>query len=265
MASLEQIQPASKLLSGKNVMITGASRGIGAAIAQAMSAEGARVALTYHNNPVAAEKISSQCGGETLVLALDVTSRLSIESAVSMFVTQWGHLDVLVNNAGYLKQQPLQSIDDDDWSRTIDTNLKGVFLVTQIAAQLFEAQAKESKGTFSIVNITSVGGQMGGTKAPHYAAAKAGVISLTKSAAKLLAPLGVRVNAVAPGFIKTDMYEQVLVNSSEAEILAGIPLGYVGLPDDVANSVIFLASEKARYITGHVLNVNGGAYLGAGS
>jgi len=105
---------------------------------------------------------------------------------------------------------------------------------------------------------------MGGTKAPHYAASKAGVISITKSLARLLAPAGVRVNAVAPGFIKTDMYEQVLKNSSEEEILAGIPLGFVGLPEDVANAVIFLASSKARYITGHVLNVNGGSYLGAG-
>ncbi len=253
------------LLAGKNVLVTGASRGIGAAIAQAMSAEGAKVALTYHEKAAAAEKVAAGCDGETMLLALDVSSRASVEAAVAALVEQWGSLDVLVNNAGYLKQQPFQSIDEDEWSRTIDTNLKGVFLTSQIAAGQFETQAKNGVMGGAIVNISSVGGQMGGTKAPHYAAAKAGVISMTKSAAKLLAPVGVRVNAVAPGFIKTDMYEQVLANSSEAEILAGIPLGYVGLPEDVADAVIFLASAKARYITGHVLNVNGGAYLGAGS
>lgn len=255
-----------KLLTGKNVLVTGASRGIGAAIALAMSAEGARVALTYQDNLLAAEEVSSQCTGETILVSLDVTRRESVESAINAVVKKWGSLDVLVNNAGYLKQQAFQTIDDADWSSTLDTNLKGVFLSTQAAARVFEEQLKNSEvGAVSIINISSVGGQMGGTKAPHYAAAKAGVISMTKSAAKLLAPLGVRVNAVAPGFIKTDMYEQVLANSSETDILASIPLGYVGLPEDVADSVVFLASDKSRYITGHVLNVNGGAYLGAGS
>lgn len=258
--------PTGNLLEGKSVIVTGASRGIGAAIAQAMSAEGARVALTYRTNSAAAEDVASQCSGETMLLSLDVTDRASVELAMNAVVTQWGRLDVLVNNAGYLKQQPFQTIDDEDWSQTVDTNLKGVFLTSQIAAKQFETQSTESTtNAGAIINITSVGGQMGGTKAPHYAAAKAGVISMTKSAARLLASLGVRVNAVAPGFIKTDMYEQVVANSSEVEILAGIPLGYVGMPEDVADAVIFLASNKARYITGHVLNVNGGAYLGSGS
>jgi len=256
----------SKLLADKNVLVTGSSRGIGAAIAQAMSAEGARVGLAYHENSAAAEEVASLCTGETILLSLDVTRRESVETAMTAIVKQWGRLDILVNNAGYLKQQPFQTIDDGDWSRTLDTNLKGVFLCTQVAARIFEEQFENpDSSTTAIINITSVGGQMGGAKAPHYAAAKAGVISMTKSATRLLSAMGVRVNAVAPGFIKTDMYEQVLANSSEAEILEGIPLGYVGLPEDVADAVVFLASDKSRYITGHVLNVNGGAYLGAGS
>lgn len=251
----------SALLMDKTVLVTGASRGIGAAIARAMSEEGARVAITYLGNADAAQSVADSCKGETLVLALDVADRASVEEAIDTVTKQWGRLDVLVNNAGYLKQMPFAEIDNAEWERTLDTNLKGVFLCTQVIEKVFHAQS----GDGAIINITSVGGQIGGTKAPHYAAAKAGVISMTKSAAKLLAPQNVRVNAIAPGFIKTDMYEQIIAHTDVNEILATIPLGRVGLPENVADAAVFLASDKASYITGHVLNVNGGLFLGSGS
>lgn len=251
----------SGLLEDKTVLITGASRGIGAAIARAMSDEGARVVITYLGNADLAQLVADSCKGETLVLALDVTNRASVEATIDTVTKHWGRLDVLINNAGYLKQMPFADIDDTEWERTLDTNLKGVFLCTQIAEKYFQAQS----GDGAIINITSVGGQIGGTKAPHYAAAKAGVISMTKSAAKLLAPHNVRVNAIAPGFIKTDMYEQIVAHTDVNEILDTIPLGRVGLPENVADATVFLASDKASYITGHVLNVNGGLFLGSGS
>lgn len=249
------------LLMNKVVLITGASRGIGAAIARAMSDEGARVAITYHANENAAKSVAVSCMGETMVLALDVADRTSVDATIDLVTKHWGRIDVLVNNAGYLHQLPFADIDDTEWARTLDTNLKGVFLCTQVADKYFQEQC----GDGAIINITSVGGQMGGTKAPHYAAAKAGVISMTKSAAKLLAPHNVRVNAIAPGFIKTDMYEQIIAHTDVNEILDTIPLGHVGLPENVADAAVFLSSNKASYITGHVLNVNGGLYLGSGS
>ena len=251
----------SVLLMDKTVLVTGASRGIGAAIARAMSEEGARVAITYLGNADAAQSVADSCKGETLVLALDVADRASVEEAIDTVTKQWGRLDVLVNNAGYLKQMPFAEIDNAEWERTLDTNLKGVFLCTQVIEKVFHEQS----GDGGIINITSVGGQIGGTKAPHYAAAKAGVISMTKSAAKLLAPQNVRVNAIAPGFIKTDMYEQIIAHTDVNEILETIPLKRVGLPENVADAAVFLASDKASYITGHVLNVNGGLFLGSGS
>ena len=246
----------SALLAGKTVLVTGASRGIGAAIAQAMSAEGAQVAITYRTRATEAQAVADACTGEVLVLPLEVGDRGSVEAAFDTLVSLWGGVDVLVNNAGYLHQMQFSEIDDAEWQRTLDINLKGVFLCTQVAEHCFR-----NKCEAAIINITSVGGQMGGTKAPHYAAAKAGVISMTKSAARLLAPA--RVNAIAPGFIKTDMYEQIIAETDVNEILADIPLGRVGLPQNVADAAVFLASEKASYITGHVLNVNGGLYLGA--
>lgn len=249
-------------LDGKVVLVTGASRGIGAAIAREMSAQGAMVTLAYHAQEKAAQKVAAECNsGQVATVQMDVTSRSDVEKAFESVLEKWGRLDVLVNNAGFLKQTPFEDIDDDEWHKTIDTNLQGVFLCSQVGGAILQGQAMGG----AIVNITSVGGQMGGTKAAHYAAAKAAVISMTKSTAKLFAPDNVRVNAIAPGFIKTDMYEHIVANADVNEILASIPLARVGLPEDVANAAVFLASEKASYITGHILNVNGGLYIAAGS
>lgn len=249
-------------LQDKVVLVTGGSRGIGAAIVRAMVEQGARVMLTYHNRADAAADVMNTCAKDQVAsVAMDVANRKDVEHAFEVLHQTWGQLDVLVNNAGYLKQTPFQDITDDEWHQTIDTNLQGVFLCSQIAGRIFERQNRGG----AVVNISSVGGQMGGTKAPHYAASKAGVISMTKSTAKLFAPFGVRVNAIAPGFIKTDMYDHIVAQNDVQAILASIPLARVGLPEDVAHAAVFLASDKASYITGHVLNVNGGQYLGSGS
>ncbi|MBF0246913.1 MAG: 3-oxoacyl-ACP reductase FabG [Alphaproteobacteria bacterium] len=253
-------------LKNKSALVTGASRGIGAAIAEALSACGANVMVAYKSRAEDAERVAASCrGGDSATVAMEVSSRDDVERAVDAVTKRWGRFDILVNNAGYLKQTPFADISDAEWAVTMDANLRGVFLCSQVAGAVFASQNAAEGGGGCIVNITSVGGQMGGTKAPHYAAAKAGVISLTKSTAKLLAPHGVRVNAIAPGFIKTDMYEHIIANTDVSEILASIPLGRVGLPGDVADAAAFLASDRASYITGHVLNVNGGMYLGAGS
>lgn len=249
-------------LQDKVVLVTGGSRGIGAAIVRAMVKQGARVLLTYHNRADAAADVMNTCAKDQVAsVAMDVSNREDVEHAFEVLNQTWGQLDVVVNNAGYLKQTPFQDITDDEWHQTIDTNLQGVFLCSQIAGRIFERQNRGG----AVVNISSVGGQMGGTKAPHYAASKAAVISMTKSTAKLFAPLGVRVNAIAPGFIKTDMYDHIVAQNDVKAILASIPLARVGLPEDVAHAAVFLASDKASYITGHVLNVNGGQYLGSGS
>ena len=250
-------------LSGKTALVTGASRGIGRAIALRFGREGAMVAVTYNSQQTKALEVCGQLeqmGVEALCMQLDVTVRAKVRQVVATIGERWGRLDILVNNAGHLEQKPFLAITDAEWDYTLGVNLKGCFVCTQEAMGVLGAQQSGC-----IINLASVGGQMGGDKAPHYAAAKAGVISLTKSTARLLAPLGVRVNAIAPGFIRTDMYADIASRTAESEITAGILLGHVGEPDDVAAAAVFLASEDARYVTGHVLNVNGGLYLGAGS
>lgn len=249
------------VLAGKTAVVTGGSRGIGAAICRACAGAGARVAVCYNTDANAADAVvSSLEGGGGYSVKMDVTQRSSVCQALDIIEKTSGIPDILVNNAGYLKQMPFADIDDAEWARTLDTNLKGVFLCAQVIGETMCA-----KGRGSIINMTSVGGQMGGGKAPHYAASKAGVISMTKSLARLYSPRGVRVNAIAPGFIRTEMYDHILSKSDESDILASIPVGRVGEPHDVADAALFLASDQGSYITGHVLNVNGGLYLGAGS
>ena len=250
-------------LENKVAIVTGSSRGIGRAIALEFARQGAKLTVTYNREAAQAEAAVQQIlsdGGEAFVAQLDVCDRGSVRAMFAAAYERFGCIDVLVNNAGFLEQKPFIDITDKDWDYTLAVNLKGVFICTQELVPFFERQQSGC-----IINISSVGGQMGGSKAPHYAAAKAGVISLTKSTARLLAPMGVRVNAIAPGFIRTDMYFDITSRTAESEIKAGILLRRVGEPEDVAAAALFLASDEARYITGHVLNVNGGSYLGAGS
>ena len=250
-------------LSGKVAIVTGASRGIGAEIALAYARCGMTVVINYLNDSQSAGKVASEIikmGGDVLLAQGNVSVREDVQKMFDSAVKEYGKIDILVNNAGYLKQQPLKEITDEDWDRTLDTNLKGTFICSQIVSSFFE---KSKNGC--IVNISSVGGQTGGEKAPHYSASKAGIISLTKSFARLLAHCNVRVNAIAPGFIKTDMYEDIISRTPIEKINDSILLGRPGDTSEVANAVLFLSSEAASYITGHVLNVNGGSFLGSGS
>lgn len=248
-------------LRDKVAVITGSSRGIGEAIALAYAREGARVAITYHRGEDRARRLAEKIlhsEAAVLLYPVDVSRRETVQALFAQVHQHWGSLDILVNNAGFLQQKPFREITDEDWDYTLAVNLKSVFICTQEAVPFFERQRSGC-----VVNLSSVGGQMGGPKAPHYAAAKAGVLCFTKSCARLLAPLGVRVNAISPGFIRTDMYEDILSRSSEEEIRSGILLDRVGEPEEVAAAAVYLASEEARYITGQVLNVNGGSFLGA--
>jgi NAD(P)-dependent dehydrogenase (short-subunit alcohol dehydrogenase family) len=252
-----------KRLQDKVAIVTGSSRGIGKAIAFAFAGAGAKVAVTYRNNAAPAQAVVDEIlrnGAEAFTFALDVCDREDVSGCFRSVAARYGNIDILVNNAGFLQQKPFHEITDEDWDTHLDINLKGVFICTQEISRYFQ---KQKSGT--IINITSVGGQIGGAKAPHYAAAKSGVISFTKSSAKILAPDGVRVNAIAPGFIRTDMYEDIVSRTSAAEINSQILVGRVGEPEEVAAAAVFLASAEAAYITGHVLNVNGGLHLGAGS
>jgi len=243
-------------LDGRVALVTGSSRGIGEAIARRFHAEGARVALTWRTNEERARALAAELDG-ALCLELDVRSRTSVRRAVETTRERLGGLDVLVNNAGYLKQQPFFEITDEDWDLTLETNLKGVFLCTQEAGRILEAQ-----GSGSIVNVSSIGGQFGGPKAPHYSASKAAVLAFTRSTARLFAPSGVRVNAIAPGFVRTDMYDAIVARTPAPEILAQIPLGTLGETEDVANAALYLASDESRFVTGEVMNVNGGQWMG---
>ncbi len=253
----------TRRLENKVAIVIGSSRGIGRAIALEFAGQGAKLVITYNRKTAqakaAVQKILSS-GGEAFAAQLEVCDRNSVRAMFAAVHERFARIDVLVNNAGSLEQKPFTTITDEDWDYTLAVNLKGVFICTQEVVPVFKRQQSGC-----IINISSLGGQMGGPNAPHYAAAKAGVISLTKSTARLLAPMGVRVNAIAPGFIRTDMYFDIISRTAESQINAGILLGRVGEPEEVAAAALFLASDEARYITGHILNVNGGSYLGAGT
>lgn len=246
-------------LDGRTALVTGASRGIGRGIAERFAEVGAHVVVTWLTREEAAEAVVEgirKSGGRASALQLDVRERASVRRAVAHTIESCGALDVLVNNAGFLEQKPFETISDEDWDDTFACNLRSVFAFAQEVRPHFQA-----RGSGSIVNISSIGGQTGGTKAPHYAAAKAALLSLTKSLAKLFAPDGVRVNAISPGYIETDMYADITTRESEAAILETIPLARVGQPLDVADAAVYLASDASAYVTGHTLNVNGGFYL----
>jgi NAD(P)-dependent dehydrogenase (short-subunit alcohol dehydrogenase family) len=243
-------------LAGKVALVTGAAGGIGAAIARAFAREGARVTLTYRTHRAEAEALARELAGEAL--ELDVRRSSDVRAAVRAVVAHSGRLDVLVNNAGWLQQKDFFDIDDDDLAQALAVNLKGPFVATQEAGRHFRARP----GGGAIVNVSSVGAQIGGPKAPHYAAAKAALITLTRSSARLLAPYGVRVNAIAPGFVRTEMIAPVLARDGEAAIARDIPLGRIGEPEDVAGAAVFLASAESAFVTGHVLSVNGGQWMG---
>ena len=246
------------LLDGKTALVTGASRGIGRAIALCLAAEGARVAINYAGNVKAAEEVKAAieaAGGTAILCQADIADSAAVEAMVANVVKEFGTIDILVNNAGIARDTLLMRMKDEDFAKVLDTNLKGVFYCTKAVSKLM---MKKRSGR--IVNMASVVGLVGNAGQTNYAAAKAGVIGFSKSAAKELASRGITVNAVAPGFIGTDMTAG-LPESVKEKMLTDIPLGRMGEPEDVASAVLFLASDQASYITGQVVNVDGGMVM----
>ena len=246
------------LLDGKAALVTGASRGIGRAIALCLAAEGARVAINYAGNVKAAEEVKAAieaAGGTAILCQADIADSAAVETMVADVVKEFGAIDILVNNAGITRDALLMRMKDEDFAKVLDTNLKGVFYCTKAVSKLM---MKKRSGR--IVNMASVVGLVGNAGQTNYAAAKAGVIGFSKSAAKELASRGITVNVVAPGFIGTDMTAG-LPESVKEKMLTDIPLGRMGEPEDVASAVLFLASDQASYITGQVVNVDGGMVM----
>ena len=246
------------LLTDKTAVVTGGSRGIGRAIAVALAAEGAKVAVIYAGNAAAAEETLSlikEQGGEAVAMQCDVADDAAVSDMINAVKEQFGSVDILVNNAGITRDGLLMRMKEGDWQAVLDTNLTGVFHCTKAVTKLM---MKQRSG--AIINVTSVVGQTGNAGQANYAAAKAGMIGFTKSVAKELASRGIRVNAVAPGCIDTDM-TAVLSDAVKEDMLKSIPLGRVAQPEEVAKAVVFLASDNASYITGQVLNVDGGMVM----
>ncbi len=249
---------AGRRLVGRKALVTGASKGIGREIAITLASEGADVAINYRSSEVEAEEVArwlEDLGVNTWVYPADVSDMKSVKDMKHCLEKYFGGIDILVNNAGVNVDKLFVKMDQEMWDKVISVNLTGVFNCTNA----FIDRILESENG-RIINITSIVGQMGNIGQVNYAASKAGIIGMTKALARELARKKVTVNAIAPGFIETDMVKGIPDNIKE-KILTQIPLGRFGLPKEVAKAVVYLASDDASYITGHVLNINGGMYL----
>ncbi len=244
-------------LKGKNALITGSAQGIGKSVALGMAKEGANICIADVNIEKAEEtaKEITALGVKAMAVRLDVSSQESVAEAFSTFTTELGPIDVLVNNAGITKDTLILRMKEEDWDAVLDINLKGSFLCSKEA---IKKMAKQRAG--KIISISSVVAFMGNPGQANYSSSKAALIGLTKTIAKEYANRGITANAVAPGFIQTPMTD-VLSDSVKDEMKKAIPLGQFGTPEDVAKSVIFLASNDSDYITGQVIHVNGGMYM----
>ena len=244
-----------KRLEGRVALVTGGSRGIGAAVAKRLAAEGASVVVNYAGRADAASEVVSaieDAKGSALAVRADVSDSASCSALVQAAVARFGRIDILVNNAGITRDGLLVRMSDEDWASVIQTNLSGAFYLSRAVGKLM---MKQRSG--SIINMASVVGVMGNAGQVNYAAAKAGLIGMTKSIARELAGRGVRANAIAPGFIATDMTDALPEAAREAAV-ATIAMGRLGTPEDIAAAVAFLASDDSAYITGQVIAVDGG-------
>ncbi len=245
------------MLEDKICLITGSARGIGCSIAEKFAENGAKIVLSDvldEQVKESAEKLSSS-GAEVLALSADVSDSGQVDRMIAETVEKMGRLDVVVNNAGVTRDTLMIRMSEDDWDFVLRVNLKGAFLVSQAAAKVM---MKQRSG--KIINISSVVGLMGNVGQTNYSSSKAGLIGLTKSSARELAARGICVNAIAPGYVETEMTEK-LSDAARSAFLENIPLKRGGKPLDIANAALFLASPLADYITGHVLSVNGGLYM----
>lgn len=243
-------------LTGRVAVVTGASRGIGRAVAIGLARAGARVVVNYASNEAAARETVSEASG-AVAKCFDVADPAAVDRAIDEIVRELGGLDILVNNAGIAIDGLLLRAKESEWQRTLQVNLSGAFHCSRAAAR-YLLKARE-RGR--IVNITSVVGEQGNAGQSSYAASKAGVVGLTKALAREFAPRGVTVNAVSPGFIETDMTATHVEGDAREKLLRQVPLGRIGTPDDVAHAVTFLCLPQAAYITGQVLRINGGLYM----
>lgn len=247
-----------KRFENKIVLVTGAGRGIGASIAKRFASEGAEVIVNYSGNDEAAQKTVDEItatGGQAQKYKCSVNDSESVKVMIDEIIKEFGRIDILVNNAGITKDGLMLRMTDEDFDRVIDVNLKGTFNCTKYVSKYM---LKQKPG--KIINISSVVGLSGNAGQVNYSASKAGIIGITKSAAKELSSRGITVNAVAPGYVDTDM-TKVLSDNIRNEILKNIPLQRMGNVEDISNCVAFLASEDASYITGQVISVDGGMHI----
>ncbi len=245
------------MLNGKVAIVTGASRGIGRVTALALAKQGADLVVAARSLGPLQELVAEieALGQKAIAVTADAASTEDAAKLVAAAADKFGRVDILVNNAGITRDGLLLRMKDDDWDAVLDTNLKGAFLLCRAVAKFM---SKQRSGR--IINISSVVGEMGNPGQANYCASKAGLIGLTKSVARELARRNVTVNAITPGFIETDMTEE-LQEKARQELTAQIPLGRLGQSEDIAQAVIYLASDKAGYITGQTLGVNGGMYM----
>ena len=243
------------MLKGKIALVTGASRGIGSEIAKKLAAQGAAVIINFNGSRDRAEEVKKEIesfGGAASLYQWDVSNYKACEASMQSIIKEYGQLDILVNNAGITRDGLLMKMSEEDYDRVLEVNLKGTFNTIRHASRYL---LKQRSGR--IINITSVSGILGNAGQANYSASKAGVIGLTKSVARELAPRGILVNAVAPGFVQTDMTD-ALPEKVKAQMLEQIPLRRSAQPEEIADVVLFLASGQSSYMTGQVLSVDGG-------